>query len=61
MIPSIWWNALYDTGYSVADICLEAPWVATQPVENDGTISPGVNIFKGKTKDFVDVVEKLSE
>ena len=52
---------LYDRGYSVADIRLETPWVATQPVENDGAISPGVNAFEGKMKDFFDVVEKLSE
>ena len=61
MIPSIWWNVLNDRGYSVADIRLEMPWVARQPVEDDGAISPGINISEGEMKDFIDMVEKLRD
>ena len=52
---------LNDRGHSITNIRFEMPWVARQPVENDGAISPGISIVEGQMKNFIDMVEKLSK
>lgn len=45
----------------IANTSLETPRASRQPVENNGTISLGINVSEGEIKDFVDMVEKLRE